>query len=143
MPVRSTSQGRALVRRARDLHERIGAVQDQRRRQIDAAFWLASRAAARASTVKPPVLETTTREQVTSRWPKAGSWHFFCAWLLVLNGIVHALYGFFSRHLQRELLPNATGQRSVGKSIRSARTVHFIVAWLLLGFVAVPSTCSR
>ena len=126
------------------------------------------------------------------------SWHFFFAWLLVLNGIAYVLYGFFSRHLQRDLLPTRLDWRSVGKSIRdhirfkhpqgdeakrynvlqklaylavifgllpiiilagwamspwlnslwpgwvdlfggrqSARTVHFIVAWLLVGFVAI------
>ena len=125
-------------------------------------------------------------------------WHFFFAWLLVLNGIAYVGYAFVSRHLQRDLLPSRLDWRSIGRSIRdhiafkhpqgedakrynvlqklaylvvifgllplivlagwamspwlnsllpgwvdvfggrqSARTVHFIVAWLLVAFVAV------
>jgi len=125
-------------------------------------------------------------------------WHFFFAWLLVLNGIAYVAYAFFSRHLQRDLAPTRRDWRGVGRSIRdhiafrhpkgeaarhynvlqklaylavifgllplivlagwamspwlnslwpgwveilggrqSARTIHFIVAWLLVAFVAI------
>ena len=125
-------------------------------------------------------------------------WHFFFAWLLVINGVFYVLYAVSSRHLQRDLAPTRQDWRSIGQSIRdhvafrhpkgeaakrynvlqklaylgvifvllpliilagwamspwlnsllpgwvdvfggrqSARTVHFIVAWLLVAFVAV------
>lgn len=125
-------------------------------------------------------------------------WHFFFAWVLVLNGVCYVAYAFASRHLQRDLLPSRFDWRSIGRSIRdhlafrhpvgeearrynvlqklaylavifgllpviilagwamspwlnsllpgwvdvfggrqSARTVHFIVAWLLVAFVAI------
>ena len=125
-------------------------------------------------------------------------WHFFFAWLLVLNGVVYVGHALASRHLQRDLWPNGPDWRGMGKSIvdhirfrhpqgedakrynvlqklaylvvifvllptiilagwamspwldsllpgwvdvfggrQSARTVHFIVAWLLVAFVAI------
>ncbi|WP_338465962.1 cytochrome b/b6 domain-containing protein [Novosphingobium sp. ZN18A2] len=35
----------------------------------------------------------------------ARQWHFFFAWVLVLGGLAFWLYGFVSRHIQRDLLP--------------------------------------
>jgi thiosulfate reductase cytochrome b subunit len=32
-------------------------------------------------------------------------WHFFFAWIFVLNGVVYLLYSLVSRHLQRDLAP--------------------------------------
>ena len=125
-------------------------------------------------------------------------WHFFFAWLLVLNGVGFVAYALLSQHLQRDLAPTRCEWRGIGRSIRdhiafrhpqgeaarhynvlqklsylvvifgllpliilagwaispwlnslwpgwvdlfggrqSARTVHFIVAWLLVGFVAI------
>lgn len=125
-------------------------------------------------------------------------WHFFFAWLLVLNGLAYVAWGVYSRHLQRDLAPTHADWRGIGRSIRdhlrfrhpvgdearhynvlqklaylavifgllpliilagwamspwlnslvpgwvdvlggrqSARTIHFIVAWLLVGFVAI------
>lgn len=32
-------------------------------------------------------------------------WHFFFAWLFVINGFVYMLYGLVSRHFRRDLLP--------------------------------------
>ncbi|MEO8153157.1 MAG: cytochrome b/b6 domain-containing protein [Rhizobacter sp.] len=125
-------------------------------------------------------------------------WHFFFAWLLVLNGLVYLAYSLISRHVQRDLVPTPRDWRGIGRSIRdhirfrhpqgeearhynvlqkiaylavvfgllplivlagwamspwlnslwpgwvdvfggrqSARAVHFIVAWLLVAFVAV------
>jgi thiosulfate reductase cytochrome b subunit len=125
-------------------------------------------------------------------------WHFFFAWLLVLNGVAYVTYAIVSRHLQRDLLPTRLDWRHIGRSVRdhiafrhpkgeeakrynvlqklaylvvifvllpliilagwamspwldslatgwvgwlggrqSARTIHFIVAWLLVGFVAI------
>ncbi len=128
----------------------------------------------------------------------ARSWHFFFAWIFVINGLLFVLYAIFSRHLVRDLAPNSTELRGIGASIRehlrfrhatgeaareynvlqkiaylvvifgllptvilmgfgmspwfnavitgwvdivggrqSARTIHFIVAWLLVAFVFI------
>lgn len=125
-------------------------------------------------------------------------WHFFFAWVFVLNGLAYVAYGFASRHLQRDMLPTRFDWRNIGRSVRdhiafrhpkgedvrrynvlqklaylavifvllpmiilggwamspwldslapgwvglfggrqSARTVHFVIAWLLVGFVAI------
>ncbi|HTE16071.1 MAG TPA: cytochrome b/b6 domain-containing protein [Burkholderiales bacterium] len=128
----------------------------------------------------------------------ARAWHFFFAWLFVINGIAYVLYSAVSRHLQRDLLPTKTDVRGIGRSIidhilfrhpqgedakrynvlqklayiavifvllpgiivagwamspwlnsifpgwvdllggrQSARTLHFILAWLLVVFVMI------
>ena len=125
-------------------------------------------------------------------------WHFFFAWLLVLNGLAYLAYSLISRHVQRDLTPTRQDWRGIGGSIRdhlrfrhpqgdearhynvlqklaylavvfgllplivlagwamspwlnsllpgwvdlfggrqAARAVHFIVAWLLVAFVAI------
>ena len=33
------------------------------------------------------------------------AWHFAVMWLLVINGLAYLLYGVFSRHFKRDLLP--------------------------------------
>ena len=35
----------------------------------------------------------------------ARHWHFFFAWLLVINGCVYLTFSFLSRHVARDLLP--------------------------------------
>ena len=128
----------------------------------------------------------------------ARSWHFFFAWVFLLNGLCYVLYSVVTRHLARDLWPTRTDVRSIGASIRdhlrfrhpagdeakrynvlqkiaylvvifgllplvilmglamsprldvlftgwvdlvggrqSARTIHFIVAWLLVAFAAI------
>ena len=128
----------------------------------------------------------------------ARSWHFFFAWLFVLNGLCYVLYAVGSRHLARDLAPTGEDLRNIGASVRdhlrlrhpsgeaakrynvlqklaylivifgllplailmgfamspwlnslftgwvdvvggrqSARSIHFIVAWLLVAFVAI------
>jgi thiosulfate reductase cytochrome b subunit len=128
----------------------------------------------------------------------ARSWHFFFAWVFLLNGLAYVLYGLASRHLARDLQPTGEDLRGIGASIRdhlrfrhaageaakrynvlqklaylvvifgllplailmgfamspwlnsvaagwvdivggrqSARSIHFIVAWLLVGFVLI------
>jgi thiosulfate reductase cytochrome b subunit len=32
-------------------------------------------------------------------------WHFFFAWLFVINGVIYMAYGFIARHFRRDLLP--------------------------------------
>jgi thiosulfate reductase cytochrome b subunit len=134
-----------------------------------------------------------------NRWlSMARSWHFFFAWIFVVNGICYVLYALASRHLSRDLVPTRGDWRGIGASIRdhlrfrhpageaakhynvlqklaylvvifvllplvilmglgmsprldavfggwvglfggrqSARTLHFVAAWLIVGFVAI------
>ena len=128
----------------------------------------------------------------------ARRWHFFFAWVLVVNCFAYLTYTLASRHLVRDLMPTRADWRSIGQSIKdhlllrhaqgeaarrynilqklaylgvifvlfplmilmgwgmspgldafspgwidvfggrqSARTIHFIVAWLLVGFVFI------
>ena len=128
----------------------------------------------------------------------ARRWHFFFAWLFVVNGLAYVAYSLFSRHLGRDLAPTRADWRGIGRSIvdhlrfrhpvgeaakrynvlqklaylaviflllpllilmglamspwlngvfpgwidivggrQSARTLHFIAAWLLVAFVLV------
>ena len=128
----------------------------------------------------------------------ARTWHFFFAWVFVVNGVLFVLYAMWSRHLARDLAPTREELKGIGASIRdhlrfkhpqgeaakrynvlqklaylvvifvllpliilmgfgmspwldslfsgwvgivggrqSARSIHFIVAWLLVAFVLV------
>jgi thiosulfate reductase cytochrome b subunit len=128
----------------------------------------------------------------------ARAWHFFFAWVLLINGLVYVGYSATSRHLARDLAPDRNDWRSIGASIRdhlrlrhptgeaakrynvlqklaylaiifivlpliilmgiamspwmnsvlpgwvdlfggrqAARTLHFVAAWLLVGFVLI------
>jgi thiosulfate reductase cytochrome b subunit len=48
----------------------------------------------------------------------ARHWHFFFAWLFVVNGIAYVLYALFSGHLNRDLLPTRDELRKIGRSIQ-------------------------
>jgi thiosulfate reductase cytochrome b subunit len=134
-----------------------------------------------------------------SRWlSMARRWHFFFAWVFVINGLAYLGYSVASRHLARDLAPDRTDWRSIGRSIvdhlrfkhptgeaakrynvlqklaylsvifvllplvvlmgwamspwldallpgwvdivggrQAARTIHFIVAWLIVAFVLI------
>ena len=53
------------------------------------------------------------------QWLSMGRhWHFFFAWLFVINGIAYVLYAVFSGHLTRDLLPNRAELRNIGRSIK-------------------------
>ena len=53
------------------------------------------------------------------QWLSMGRhWHFFFAWVFVVNGIAYVLYAIFSRHLVRDLLPTRAELRRIGASIR-------------------------
>ena len=129
---------------------------------------------------------------------EARLWHFFFAWLLIINGALYVLNGWRSRHFRRDLWPTGKDWRGIGGSIldhirfrhpqgeaakhynvlqkisyvgvifvllpliilagwamspwlnslapgwvdllggrQAARTIHFLVAWLLVAFVAI------
>ncbi len=133
------------------------------------------------------------------RWlSMARQWHFFFAWVFVINGLCYVAYSIVSRHLARDLAPTGAELGSIRQSIvdhlhfrhpsgeaskrynvlqkltylvvifvllplvilmglamspgfdslwpgwvdlfggrQSARTIHFIVAWLLVAFVLI------
>lgn len=48
----------------------------------------------------------------------ARRWHFFFAWVLVINGLAYLAYMLASRHLVRDLTPTRTDWRSIGRSIK-------------------------
>ncbi len=51
-------------------------------------------------------------------------WHFFFAWLFVINGIVYIGYGIFSGHW-RQLVPSGAQLRHIGASIREHLLLRF------------------
>jgi len=48
----------------------------------------------------------------------ARAWHFFFAWLFVVNGIAFVLYAIFSRHLARDLAPTPADLKGIGASMK-------------------------
>lgn len=83
----------------------------------------------------------------------ARSWHFFFAWMLVLNGLFYLVHGFASRHFARDVVPTGTEMRGIGGSIvdhlrfRHARgeaaaryNVLQKLAYLVVVFVLLPLT---
>lgn len=53
------------------------------------------------------------------QWLSMGRhWHFFFAWLFVINGIAYVTYGLLSGHVRRDLLPTRTELRNIGRSIQ-------------------------
>ncbi|HET6370664.1 MAG TPA: cytochrome b/b6 domain-containing protein [Nitrospiria bacterium] len=54
----------------------------------------------------------------SNRWLAMGRrWHFFFAWVFVLNGLLFGLYALWSRHLSRDLFPRWRELRGIGRSI--------------------------
>jgi thiosulfate reductase cytochrome b subunit len=47
----------------------------------------------------------------------ARRWHFFFAWLFVLNGLTYVAWSIRSRHLSRDLAPTSRDWRSIGRSV--------------------------
>lgn len=45
-------------------------------------------------------------------------WHFFFAWVFVLNGLAYVIYSIASRHLRRDLAPDRADLRSIARSLR-------------------------
>jgi len=81
------------------------------------------------------------------------SWHFFFAWVLVLNGLFYLAWGVASRHFARDVVPTGEELRGIGDSIvdhlrfRHARgeaakryNVLQKLAYLAVIFVLLPLT---
>jgi len=47
----------------------------------------------------------------------ARSWHFFFAWIFLINGLCYVAYTIASRHLARDLVPTRDDVRGIGASI--------------------------
>jgi len=80
-------------------------------------------------------------------------WHFFFAWLFVINGLIYVLYSLLSRHLSRDLLPTAHELRGIGRSVvdhllfrhprGEAATCYNVlqkISYVLVVFVLLPLT---
>jgi len=53
------------------------------------------------------------------RWLAMGRrWHFFFAWLFVVNGVAYLGLSVANRHFSRDLLPTVGELRGIGKSLR-------------------------
>ena len=52
-------------------------------------------------------------------------WHFFFAWMLVLNGLAYLVFGFASRHFRRDLLPSTAELRHIGSDIVAHLRLRF------------------
>ncbi|HEX5959829.1 MAG TPA: cytochrome b/b6 domain-containing protein [Rhodanobacteraceae bacterium] len=53
------------------------------------------------------------------QWLAMGrAWHFFFAWLFVINGALFVAYALWTRHLARDLVPTRGDWRGIGRSIR-------------------------
>jgi thiosulfate reductase cytochrome b subunit len=88
----------------------------------------------------------------SNRWlAMARTWHFFFAWLLVVNGALYLLYGLASRHLRNELAPRRGDWRTLGSTLRdhllfrhphgeAAKRYNLLqqLAYIGLMFVALP-----
>lgn len=44
-------------------------------------------------------------------------WHFLFAWIFVINGLVYLAYGFYTRHVQRDLTPTRRQLKDIGHDI--------------------------
>ncbi len=53
------------------------------------------------------------------------TWHFFFAWLFVINGAVYLTVSLLSRHLARDLVPTRAELRHVGAAVREHIRLHF------------------
>jgi thiosulfate reductase cytochrome b subunit len=83
----------------------------------------------------------------------ARAWHFFFAWVFVINGIAFIVYSVASRHLTRDLAPTRDELRGIGASIRdhlrfrhpsgqAARRYNVLqkLAYLAIIFLVLPLT---
>jgi len=83
----------------------------------------------------------------------ARSWHFFFAWIFVVNGLCYVAYSLWSRHLARDLAPTRSELAKIGQSIKDhllfrhetgeAATRYNVlqkIAYLIVIFVLLPLT---
>ncbi|TFY96655.1 cytochrome b/b6 domain-containing protein [Ramlibacter humi] len=87
-----------------------------------------------------------------SQWLAMGRmWHFFFAWLFVLNGVAYLLWTVFSGHLRHDLVPTGREWRGIGRSVvdhlllrhptgQDARRYNVLqnIAYLSIVFIVLP-----
>jgi len=91
-----------------------------------------------------PLFGFTFAKQLTLGGWLGGSiaWHFAVMWLLMINGLAYVLYGVFSRHFKRDLLPVHASEvkRDVVDALRlrlahkhgTYNSVQRLMYWLVL-----------
>jgi thiosulfate reductase cytochrome b subunit len=52
-------------------------------------------------------------------------WHFFFAWVFVLNGLLYVIYAFTSRRVDKVLAPTGDQLRHIGGSVREHLMLRF------------------
>jgi thiosulfate reductase cytochrome b subunit len=52
-------------------------------------------------------------------------WHFFFAWIFVINGVLYVAAAFLARHFWRDLVPSRDQLRHIGRSIRDHLRLRF------------------
>lgn len=52
-------------------------------------------------------------------------WHFFFAWLFVINGAIYLIYSLVGGHARRHLVPSAAQLRDLGRSILDHMRLRF------------------
>ncbi len=62
----------------------------------------------------------TYRDLATGR-----RWHFFFAWVFVLNGLAYLVYAILSGHVRRDLAPSGGELRHIGHSVWEHIRLHF------------------
>jgi Ni/Fe-hydrogenase b-type cytochrome subunit len=76
------------------------------------------------------------------------TWHFFFAWLFVVNGLVYLLWGILSGHFRRDFTPTREQLRHVGRSVaehlmlkfpkgEEARTYNVLQKFAYIGIVVL------
>jgi thiosulfate reductase cytochrome b subunit len=62
----------------------------------------------------------------SNQWLAMGRrWHFFFAWLFVVNGAVYLLYSLIGGHIRRDLLPSSPDLRHIGRSVWDHMRLRF------------------
>jgi thiosulfate reductase cytochrome b subunit len=52
-------------------------------------------------------------------------WHFFFAWLLVLNALIYLVWGIATRHFGRDFLPSRVELGHIGRAVREHLRLRF------------------
>ena len=56
---------------------------------------------------------------------EARHWHFFFAWLFVINGLIYLAYGFITRRFGRRLWPTGMDLKGFWRSVKEHARFHF------------------
>jgi thiosulfate reductase cytochrome b subunit len=55
----------------------------------------------------------------SARWLAMGrQWHLFFAWIFVINGLIFAAYGLYSRHFKKDLLPTGQDLKQIPQAVK-------------------------